>query len=308
MDQYLVAQGRPHIGFLTPTLYALAAATQPYAAFHDITEGTNGAYNTAPTWDAVTGIGSLDLWNLARDLQTFTPPTPAPTQPPAATATATRPAGTPTRTPLPSATPRPSATPPRTATPRPSATPGPSATPCLTRFFDVQPTDYFYTPVQYLACRNAISGYSDGTFRPYTNTTRGQLSKIIVAAKGWSLHTAGGPHFSDVPTTNAFYSFIETAYYHGIISGYSDYSFRWGANVTRGQLSKIIVGAQGWPTNTTGGPHFSDVPESNPFYAAIETAYNHGAISGYSDGTFRWGADATRGQISKIVYLALTTP
>jgi hypothetical protein len=34
----------------------------------------------------------------------------------------------------------------------------------------------------------------------------------------------------------------------------------------------------------------------------------HQFISGYSDGTFRPGNNATRGQISKIVYLAITSP
>jgi len=187
---------------------------------------------------------------------------------------------------------------------------GPTATPggCSLSFSDVQTTDYFYTPVIYLACHGAISGYADGTFRPYNNTTRGQLSKIIVGAKGWAIDTTGGLHFSDVDASNPFYNFIETAYNHGVISGYGDGTFRWGANVTRGQLSKIIVSAQGWAINTTGGPHFSDVDTSNPFYNFIETAYNRSIISGYGDGTFRWGNDATRGQISKIVYLAVTAP
>jgi 5'-nucleotidase/2',3'-cyclic-nucleotide 2'-phosphodiesterase/3'-nucleotidase/5'-nucleotidase len=159
-----------------------------------------------------------------------------------------------------------------------------------------------------LVSRGAISGYSDGSFRPGAAATRGQLCKIVVAAEGWSINTTGGPHFTDVPTSNPFYSYIETAYNRGIISGYSDNTFRWGAEVTRGQLSKIIVNAQGWVANTTGSPHFTDVPSSNPFYSFIETAYNHGIISGYSDNTFRWGNPATRGQISKIVYLALNPP
>ena len=177
---------------------------------------------------------------------------------------------------------------------------------CTANFSDVHPTDYFYTPVTYLACHGIISGYADGTFRPYNNTTRGQLSKIIVGAEGWAIDTSGGPHFSDVPTTNAFYAFIETAYHHGVISGYADGTFRWGANVTRGQLSKIIVVASGWAIDTSGGPHFSDVPATNPFYGFVETAYHHNIISGYADGTFRLGANATRGQISKIVYGAIT--
>ncbi len=295
MDQYLVAQGRPHLGFMPPTLYALFTTSQTYPAYHDITVGTNGAYNAGPGWDAVTGIGSPDLWNLARDLATFVPPTPVPSTP--------TPQPTNTPHPGPTATARPTNTP----QPGPTNTPGPTVTPggCTANFSDVHTTDYFYTPVTYLACHGIISGYADGTFRPYNNTTRGQLSKIIVGAEGWAIDTSGGPHFSDVPTTNAFYAFIETAYHHGVISGYSDGTFRWGANVTRGQLSKIIVVASGWAIDTSGGPHFSDVPATNPFYGFVETAYHHNIISGYSDGTFRLGANATRGQISKIVYGAI---
>ena len=70
----------------------------------------------------------------------------------------------------------------------------------------------------------------------------------------------------------------------------------------------MIVRAQGWAPQTVGGPHFGDVPPSSPFYAAIETAYAHGLLSGYADGSFRPGNSATRGQISKIVYLALAGP
>jgi hypothetical protein len=190
----------------------------------------------------------------------------------------------------------------------PTYTASATVTPCSLSFSDVHSTDYFYTAVQYLACAGVISGYSDGTFRPFNDTTRGQLSKIIVLAEQWPIDTSGGPHFSDVPTSHTFYAFVETAYNRGVISGYADGTFRPGNNVTRGQLSKIVVSAEGWAIDTTGGPHFSDVPTSNPFYAFIETAYNRGIISGYSDGTFRWGANATRGQISVITYRAITQP
>jgi len=171
-------------------------------------------------------------------------------------------------------------------------------------FTDVQPTDYFYEAVRYLYCEGAISGYSDGSFRPYNNTTRGQLSKIVVLAEGWAINTTGGPHFSDVPAGSTFYEYIETAYNHGIISGYSDGTFRWGNNVTRGQLSKIIVLAEGWTLVDRTVATFSDVPVGSPFFSYVETAYCHGIISGYNDGTFRPGNNATRGQISKIVYEA----
>jgi len=45
--------GKP-LGFLNTALYANAAA------FHDITNGTNGAYSAVPGWDACTGLGTPD--------------------------------------------------------------------------------------------------------------------------------------------------------------------------------------------------------------------------------------------------------
>jgi hypothetical protein len=183
-------------------------------------------------------------------------------------------------------------------------------------FLDVHPSDYFYTAVNYLYCRGVISGYADGTFRPYNNATRGQLAKIVVLASAWSIYTPPSPTFWDVPTTDAFYPYIETAYAHGIISGYTCgagcLEYRPGNNITRGQLCKIITLARGWILYAPPSPTFSDVPASDPFYRYIETAYAHGIISGYTCGTgcleFRTGNNATRGQISKIVYLAITLP
>ena len=69
-----------------------------------------------------------------------------------------------------------------------------------------------------------------------------------------------------------------------------------------------MVIAAGWPLVNPPTPTFSDVPVEHPFYTYIETAYDHAIISGYADGTFRPGNNATRGQISKIVYLAVAEP
>jgi len=172
----------------------------------------------------------------------------------------------------------------------------------------VHSTDYFYEAVHYLYCAGVISGYADNTFRPYTNTTRGQLCKIVVLAEGWEVDCPEVGHFTDVLPTDPFYCFIETAYTHQIISGYSDGTFRAGNNVTRGQLCKIVRLASGWADDLTGAPHFTDVPPNSTFYTYIETCYNHQLISGYADGTFQPGNSATRGQICKIVYQAITQP
>jgi kumamolisin len=62
INNYLSGQSKPALGFLDPVLYNLATHTQTYAPFHDVTSGTNGAYNTSAAWDAVTGWGSTDVY------------------------------------------------------------------------------------------------------------------------------------------------------------------------------------------------------------------------------------------------------
>jgi hypothetical protein len=186
----------------------------------------------------------------------------------------------------------------------------------------VQPTDYFYEPVRYLYCHGVISGYSDGTYRPYNMTTRAQMVKIVVLGFGLPIVTpaAGQYTFHDVPPAQPFFAVIETAAAHNIVSGYGcgpggpgpcdDQNrpyFLPNNNVTRGQLSKIDVIAAGWALLNPPTPTFTDVPQGSPFYTFVETAVCHGVVSGYANHTFQPNANATRGQIAKIVYLSLTS-
>jgi S-layer homology domain len=59
-------------------------------------------------------------------------------------------------------------------------------------------------------------------------------------------------------------------------------------------------------------PMFTDVPNTHEVKTCVETAYNHGINSGYgcdpSCLEFRPGNSATRGQLCKIVYQAVTQP
>ena len=189
--------------------------------------------------------------------------------------------------------------------PRPVPTGQP--TPCAMNFSDVQPSDWFYGPVNWIVCNRVAGGYSDNTFRPGLDTTRGQIAKMIALAAGWSLRNPAAPTFSDVPAGSPFFAFVETAAAHGIISGYTDGTFRPGSNVTRGQLSKVVVLARSWTLSNPDSATFSDVPLGSTFFPYVETAVLRGIVSGYTDGTFHPGSSATRAQLSKIAQRAFTT-
>jgi hypothetical protein len=186
--------------------------------------------------------------------------------------------------------------------------PMPTGTACNLSFSDVSSSDWFYEHVQWLVCNEIASGYSDGTFRPYNNTTRAQLAKMVVRAAGWHLVVPDRPTFSDVPVDSPFYQYVETAVQHAAITGYTDGTFRPANNVTRGQLAKITVLARNWDLLEPATPTFTDVSPESAFFTYVETAVEKGIIAGYGDGTFRPGNDATRAQLAKIVQIAFTTP
>lgn len=116
INNYLQSQSKPLAGFISPKLYGLANSQQQYAPFHDVTSGTNLYYPATAGYDEASGIGSPDIYNIARDLAGGTVPTPTPTtgtspSPTATTAPTDTPTSVPTNTPVATNTPAPTDTP-----------------------------------------------------------------------------------------------------------------------------------------------------------------------------------------------------
>ena len=230
---------------------------------------------------------------------------------------------------LPGPTPTPdTSTPTATATNVPSNTPAPAtatattvATPCAIAFSDVPATNTFYASIRCLACRGIISGYSDGTFRPNNEVTRGQLAKIVSNAAGYT-ESPDPQIFEDVSPSNTFYQWINRLARRGHMSGYPCGGvgepcvsgmpyFRPFANATRGQTSKIVSNAAGYseiPVEQT----FEDVPPTHTFYREIQRLASRNIMQGYPCGGpgepcvsgrpyFRPQNNVTRGQSAKIV-------
>lgn len=243
----------------------------------------------------------------------FTPVciTPSPTATPTFTVTpTTTPTTTPTRTftatPTQTPTSTPTDTPSATRTQTPTRTPTPTGPPltatvtptCALNFTDVDPYNPFRVYILCLYCRGLVSGYPDGTFRPYNHVTRSQVAKIISNSAGFN-DPPVGQTFEDVPPDNAFYPFVERLGSRGYISGYpcgldpaepcvppaNRPYFRPYNDVTRGQLAKIAANAAGFTdTPTPGNFTFADVLPSDPFYVYIERLSRRGIINGYECG------------------------
>jgi hypothetical protein len=182
-----------------------------------------------------------------------------------------------------------------------------------------------------MACQGIINGYTSGCetgdpcFRPNNNVTRGQLSKIVSNSAGFS-EPAGAQQFQDIAPGHTFYEFIWRLADREIVSGYPCGGagepcvppdnlpyFRPNANVTRGQISKVVSEAAGY-SDPAGAQQFQDVAPGSTFYDWIWRLADRGIMAGYPCGGagepcvppdnlpyFRPGNNATRGQASKIV-------
>ncbi|HKP53611.1 MAG TPA: S-layer homology domain-containing protein [Chloroflexia bacterium] len=250
---------------------------------------------------------------------------------PAVTSTPTSSVATQTSTPISTqitGTVTPGASPALTGTAvQPTATTGASSTPtqCTIAFSDVDVDNTFYAFIRCLACRGIISGYTDGTFQPGNDITRGQIAKMVSNAAGFS-EDPGPQLYEDVPPASPFYAWINRLSMRGHMGGYpcglvpeetceppdNRPYFRPNASATRGQLAKIVSNAAGLGGDPTG-LFYNDVQEDHTFYVWIMRLTQLGVMSGYPCGGesepcdeesrpyFRPFNDVTRGQASKIV-------
>jgi hypothetical protein len=247
------------------------------------------------------------------------------------TSTPTETPGGPTDTPRPTSTPVPSETPggpthTPTITPAPtdtavavSPTPGgPTPTDCPNPFVDIS-GNVFYGAIHYLACNHVVNGTDASHFNPAGTSTRGQFAKVVVLGFGTPFYTPpSGADFSDVPATYFAFLYIESGYHAGVLSGFDPTTCQQSGQIypcympnraiTRGQITKLVVNAAHYVLVTPGTQTFSDVPLSNVFYLAIETAHAHAVINGYPDGTFQPNANVRRDAMCQIVFKGITSP
>lgn len=150
---------------------------------------------------------------------------------------------------------------------------------------------------------DVISGYGDGRFGPDDKITRAQIVKIALLAFDHPLGIEEISSFSDVDRSEWYIDYVDTAAASlGIVTGYSDNTFRPNNEVTRAEALKIILVAGGISDFPSVVPNFSDVDTVADWFSKY-TAYakNSGLIGGYSDGTFRGNQSITRAEVCKIV-------
>ncbi|PZS01137.1 MAG: hypothetical protein DLM69_05335, partial [Candidatus Chloroheliales bacterium] len=198
-----------------------------------------------------------------------------------------------------------------TPTNTPTRTPIPTITQIPNGFVDIS-GNVFANAIGDLYTRGAVSGVDSSHFNPSGTSTRAQFAKVVVIAFSIYDYTPPSPDFTDVQPGYFAYSYIEAGYAFGILNGFDEATCNAaGATfpcylpnrpITRAQLTKLVVNADGYDLITPPTPTFSDVGPNNIFYSFVETAHTHGVINGYPDGTFRPNNNIRRDEMCQIVY------
>lgn len=220
------------------------------------------------------------------EVPTTTPsptPTPAPALPGSSVDSTTAPTASPTAAPTAAATPSP--------TPAGNGA-TPSAEPVLT---DVS-SHWAASAIQKAVQAGFVNGYADNSFRPNKQVNRAEF--VTMLARALKLPESSAGTFKDasaIPTWASAYAAQAAA--AGIISGYEDGTFRPEQQLTRSELTVMIVRALGITVDPQAKLSFadsSDVPKwAVPYIAA---AVEQSLVSGTGQNRFSPNQIATRAE------------
>ena len=139
---------------------------------------------------------------------------------------------------------------------------------------------------------------------PTTSTTAGTTTTEPARPPGGQLDP-GLPHFSDVRTTDWFYSDLELLYRAGVVKGSANGLFVPYANITRAQFAAMLARTF-LPSQLTGAAApapqaFQDVAPNYWAYAEIQAAAAAGLVRGVGPERFAPESPITRAQMAVMI-------
>lgn len=177
-------------------------------------------------------------------------------------------------------------------------------------FSDLDVTQWYHEPVDYMLETGMMNGMSATTFEPNGTLTRAQLVTVLYRHAGSPDVTGLANPFADVAPQAWYENAVIWAAANGVVKGTSAATFAPEDAITREQIAAILYRYNG---EAVTGDLLSSFPDAGAVsgYAveAMQWAVSRGLISGdpASDGTLwlRPRDGATRAQIAKILWVWL---
>ena len=167
-----------------------------------------------------------------------------------------------------------------------------------------------------------VTAVSEGTTEIYVSASNFTASQTITVTANnddenvrkpalISFYTPTGYSFYDIDGMEWAQSAVYSAVESGVINPDSETIFGAKRNIKRDEFVSVVIktlklsNKKGSAENQEALKNFTDVPESNPYYAEIMKALELGIIQGVSETQFAPDADITRQDMSVVVSNAL---
>lgn len=176
-------------------------------------------------------------------------------------------------------------------------------------FADLPDSHWASAYVRNLADKGIISGVGENNFAPDNYITREEFVKILVSALGIPAADKLNDSFSDADENAWYYPYVAAAYNAGILSGCGDGTLGVGRNITREDMSVLVVKAlessgrsleSDFELNFTDNEQISDYAKES-----IRLLKGMGIVSGDENNLFCPKEPLTRAQAATVVYMSL---
>lgn len=109
------------------------------------------------------------------------------------------------------------------------------------RFNDVKTGSWYYRYVSFAEDHGFLDYYTSSTFRPNNEITRAEAAVIMINIAGIIDYQGNSAvnYFTDLNASDWYAYAIEAAYQEGIITGYTDRTFRGSETITRAEAAAL---------------------------------------------------------------------
>lgn len=171
-------------------------------------------------------------------------------------------------------------------------------------FQDVPKETEMEQRIEELVEKEIITGYGDGTYRPYALVERQQVALLLARALPLEpVREYKG--FRDVYVTQSAYPAIERLYRAGVVSGDREGKFNPASALTRAEMAVMLANAFQLEPKSTKRT-FQDVPENHWAADAIQALADHGVTKGVRPGHYELSGSVIRGQYALFLHRALS--
>ncbi|MDR6882495.1 S-layer homology domain-containing protein [Bacillus sp. 3255] len=173
----------------------------------------------------------------------------------------------------------------------------------FTKIFSDLADHWAKADIMLMVDKKVVEGMDDDHFAPDTNVTRAQFATLLTKALNLQAVSGQNP-FEDVTSGSWYEETVKKAYAAGLINGIADNKFAPEQNITREEMTAMLLRAKGYATGTkvedmpvTGSIHFSDETAVSEWAKkTVALAVDSGLMNGRTEQEFAPQEQASRAE------------